>query len=102
MAAPDVFLFCIDLETFLIEQGGGAPPPVCAGWTAYDAGVVQNGVVHVNGDAEGDWTPAPGGAAIEQLYRWGIERVRAAAAKGASSTRTFPSTSAWSARPTPR
>jgi DNA polymerase I-like protein with 3'-5' exonuclease and polymerase domains len=77
------FLFCIDLETFLIEQGGGAPPPVCAGWTAYDAGVVQNGVVHVNGDAEGDWTPTAGApSALAQLYRWGIERVRVEAAKG--------------------
>jgi DNA polymerase I-like protein with 3'-5' exonuclease and polymerase domains len=77
------FLFCIDLETFLIEQGGGAPPPVCAGWTAYDAGVVQNGVVHVNGDAEGDWTPTDGApSALAQLYRWGIERVRVEAAKG--------------------
>jgi len=80
---PGPFLFCIDLETFMIEPGGGSPPPVCGGWTCYDDGALESGVVHVNGDAEGDWTPAPGdGPALAQLYRWGIERVRAEAAKG--------------------
>jgi len=81
---PGPFLFCIDLETFMIEPGGGSPPPVCGGWTCYDDGALQSGVVHVNGDAEGDWTPASGDAtpALAQLYRWGIERVRAEAAKG--------------------
>ena len=79
MAAPDLFLFCIDLETFLIEPGGGAPPPVCAGWTVFDAGVVRRGIVHVNGEAEGDTFPDKG---IDGLYRYAIAEVSAQAAKG--------------------
>ncbi len=77
--ATDPFLFCIDLETFLIEPGGGAPPPVCAGWTVYDAGDVRRGIVHVNGEAEGDAFPDKG---IDGLFRYAIAEVSAQAAKG--------------------
>lgn len=77
--SDDVFLFCIDLETFLIEPGGGAPPPVCAGWTIFDAGRVTRGIVHVNGEAEGDTFPGKG---IDGLYRHAIAEVSAQAAKG--------------------
>jgi DNA polymerase I-like protein with 3'-5' exonuclease and polymerase domains len=78
------FLFCIDLETFLIEPGGGAPPPVVAGWTATDGRNVESGIVHVDPalGAEGDWTPPSAHPPIEGLYRWGIERVRAAKRAG--------------------
>jgi hypothetical protein len=81
VTAPDLFLFCIDLETFLIEPGGGAPPPVCAGWTAYDVAIndVRRGIVHVNGEAEGDAFPGRG---IDGLYRYAIAEVSAQAAKG--------------------
>jgi DNA polymerase-1 len=78
-ALTDPFLFCVDLETFLIEPGGGAPPPVCAGWTIYDAGDVRRGIVHVNGEAEGDAFPGRG---IDGLYRYAIAEVSAQAAKG--------------------
>ncbi len=78
------FLFCVDLETFLIEPGGGAPPPVGAGWTATDGRNVESGIVHVDPalGAEGDWTPPSAHPPIEGLYRWGIERVRAAKRAG--------------------
>lgn len=50
-----IFLACVDLETFLIEPGGSAPPLVCAGWTVYDDGKVKNGLVTVKGESEGDF-----------------------------------------------
>ena len=84
MTSSHPFLFCIDLETFLIEPGGGAPPPVVAGWTATDGRNVESGIVHVDPahGAEGDWTPTSDYPPLEGLYRWGIERVREAKRRG--------------------
>lgn len=84
MTSHHPFLFCIDLETFLIEPGGGAPPPVVAGWTATDGQTVESGIVHVDPahGFEGDWTPTSAYPPLEGLYRWGIERVREAKRRG--------------------
>ena len=62
-----IFLACVDLETFLIEPGGSAPPLVCAGWTVYDEGKVQNGIITVKGESEGDFH-GPVDALILKLF----------------------------------
>ena len=43
-----MFLFCFDVETYLIQPGGGAPPLVCLGWTKYetDTDKVVSGILH--------------------------------------------------------
>lgn len=50
-----MFLFCFDCETFLIEQGGGAPPLVCFGWTKYetDTDTAESGILHHTDDVVG-------------------------------------------------
>lgn len=72
-----IFLACVDLETFLIEPGGSAPPLVCAGWTVYDDGKVKNGLVTVKGESEGDFH-GPIDALILKLF----DDVRTQAAAG--------------------
>lgn len=72
-----IFLACVDLETFLIEAGGSAPPLVCAGWTVYDDGKVKNGLVTVKGESEGDFN-GPIDALILKLF----DDVRTQAAAG--------------------
>ena len=76
------FLACIDLETFLIEPGGGAPPPVCAGWTTYEQLDEidvrrESGIVTVRGECEGSFS---GG--MDDLLLHLFKQVREKAAQG--------------------
>ena len=50
-----MFLFCFDCETFMIENGGGAPPLVCFGWTKYDSETdkSESGILHHTDDITG-------------------------------------------------
>jgi len=75
-----LFLACIDLETFLIEKGGGAPPPVCAGWTTYEQfdevdARRESGIVTVHGEAQGSFQ---GGLDGLLLHLFSLVREKAA------------------------
>ena len=64
MKSPLLFLACVDLETFMIEPGGGAPPLVCAGWSTYQQvdeveAKWASGIVTVKGESEGSFSGTP-------------------------------------------
>ena len=70
MTDASIFLACVDLETFLIKDGGGAPPLVCAGWTVFDDDSVQRGLVTVKGESEGVFQGTP-----DKLVRWLFSKI---------------------------